>query len=318
MDAEITQAELTQRERRTAQEPLREALGATKTRFDQARQRRQERAAHQRSLADALNSAEAELSALLITDLPPATDEVQQLLAGAPSPGTLQKQLEEVERGLSGTAPEDRDSMLPVNAARQQEMLDTVRQSLERTSAQVVETQQTAARAREQYQETTRRVFRAYFARLRDAGLALDFQVDGRLEPRDDERFEVDIRVRVGDKPAVHHDSQDLSGGQKAALSILMGMTAVSLESDGAGFFLIDEPFAASDVNKINELGNFLARTKAQYLLSMPTSSDLEQCGGWLAAVWTTTKSRGGVDARGRPVLAPIVKQGFLSGARDG
>lgn len=318
IDAEIAQADRAQRGRREAQGPLQQASGATKSRLEQARLRRQDLAARERTLADALDGAEVELNALLAADLPPATEEVLHLLAGAPSPGTLQKQLEEVERGLSGTAPEDRDSMLPVNAARQQEVLDTVRQSLERTRAQVAETQLTADRAREQYQETTRRVFRAYFARLREAGLALDFQVDGRLEPRDDGRFEVDIRVRVGDKPAVHHDSQDLSGGQKAALSILMGMTAVSLESDGAGFFLIDEPFAASDINKINELGSFLARTEAQYLLSMPTSSDLEQCGAWLAAVWTTTRTRGGVDARGRPVLAPVVKQGFLRGARDG
>ena len=207
--------------------------------------------------------------------------------------------------------------MLPVNAQRQQEVLDTVRQSFARTSAQVAETQATVDRARDQYQEATRRVFRLYFARLRAAGLNLDFQVDGHLKPGDDGRFELEIRVRVGDKPPVHHDSQDLSGGQKAALSILMGMTAVALESDGAGFFLIDEPFAASDINKINELGSFLARTEAQYLLSMPTSSDLEQCGAWLGAVWTTTRTRGGVDARGKPVLAPAIKQGFLSGARD-
>jgi ATPase subunit of ABC transporter with duplicated ATPase domains len=196
--------------------------------------------------------------------------------------------------------------------------LVAVKESLDRTAEQVREAEGKATAAREQYHETTRRVFRAYFARLREAADALDFQVEGRLEPREDGRFEVDIRVRVGDKPAVHHDSQDLSGGQKAALSILMGMTAVSLESDGAGFFLIDEPFAASDINKINELGSFLALTEAQYLLSMPTSSDLERCGPWLGAVWTTTRTRGGLDERGRPVLAPPVRQGFVRGAREG
>lgn len=316
--AEIEAARRAQDDRRKAQGPLQKALGATQTRLEQTTKRRAERAQAAVALAQDLEAAERELSQLLAGELPPPTDEVQQILAGAPSPGTLQKQLEEVERALGAFAPEDRDPMLPVNARRQQEVLDTVRQSLARTAAQVAETQVTVDRAREQYQETTRRVFRAYFARLREAGQALDFQVDGRLEPREDGRFEVDIRVRVGDKPAVHHDSQDLSGGQKAALSILMGMTAVSLESDGAGFFLIDEPFAASDVNKINELGSFLARTEAQYLLSMPTSSDLEQCGSWLGAVWTTTRTRGGVDTRGRPVPAPPIKQGFLRGARDG
>ena len=116
----------------------------------------------------------------------------------------------------------------------------------------------------------------------------------------------------------MHYTSSDLSGGQKAALSILMAMTAVSLESDGAGFFLVDEPFSASDVYKINELGDFLARTKAQYLVSMPTSSDVAQCGEWLSATWISTKSPGGFDGAGRPVLAPPVKLNFSNGTRDG
>ena len=314
---ELTQADRAQGERRKTLGPLERSQGGTQTSLRQMRTQRLEQTKRERGLAAELASAEKTLSELLAQELPPATAQIAALLADAPSYGTLQKQLEEVERGLNDTAPEDRDSMLPVNAQRQQEVLDTVRQSFARTSAQVAETQATVDRARDQYQETTRRVFRLYFARLREAGLNLDFQVDGHLKPRDDGRFELEIRVRVGDKPAVHHDSQDLSGGQKAALSILMGMTAVALESDGAGFFLIDEPFAASDINKINELGSFLARTEAQYLLSMPTSSDLEQCGAWLGAVWTTTRTRGGVDARGKPVLAPVIKQGFLSGARD-
>ncbi len=116
----------------------------------------------------------------------------------------------------------------------------------------------------------------------------------------------------------MHHDSEELSGGQKAALSMLMAMTAVALDDDGPGFFLVDEPFAASDVGKINELGAFLERTGARYILSMPTSADLAQCGPWLQAVWGCTRSRGGFDARGQPVLAPPVKQMFTAEARDG
>jgi hypothetical protein len=68
----------------------------------------------------------------------------------------------------------------------------------------------------------------------------------------------------------------------------------------------------------INELGDFLARTKAQYLVSMPTSSDVAQCGEWLSATWISTKSPGGFDGAGRPVLAPPVKLNFSNGTRDG
>ena len=105
-----------------------------------------------------------------------------------------------------------------------------------------------------------------------------------------------------------------MSGGQKAALSILMAMTTMHVHGDAsaAGFFVVDEPFSASDVHKIQELGLFLDQTGAQYLVSMPTTSDLARCGAWLQAVLTCTKSIGGVDATGALRLAPPVKCSYV------
>lgn len=68
----------------------------------------------------------------------------------------------------------------------------------------------------------------------------------------------------------------------------------------------------------MNELGTFLGRTDAQYLLSMPTFSDLERCGEWLESVWICTKSRGGVDEQGKVRLAPRVKLGMRDRTGDG
>jgi hypothetical protein len=93
-----------------------------------------------------------------------------------------------------------------------------------------------------------------------------------------------------------------------------MAMTTLRLQGDAfsTAFFIVDEPFSASDVHKIQELGAFLDRTKAQYLVSMPTTSDLARCGAWLQAVLTCTKSRGGVDANGVMRIAPPVKCSYV------
>ena len=76
----------------------------------------------------------------------------------------------------------------------------------------------------------------------------------------------------------------------------------------GPGFFIVDEPFSASDTHKIQELGTFLERTGAQYLVSMPTTMDIRRCGAWLDGVLTCTKTRGGHDEGGELRLAPAVK----------
>ncbi len=265
-----------------------------------------------------LNVIETDLASYPSESLPMLGPHAKELLADDPAPRTLESMQKDRRARLADFRPEERDPLLPTNHTRQRSEVDAVTARLEQIEGERQATQVAAEEAQEQYQQFTRRVFRHYFARLRDAGASLDFAVDGKLAPLPTGDFACDVRVGVGQKAPVHYRSEDLSGGQKAALSILMGMTAVSLESDGPGFFLIDEPFSQSDLNKINELGWFLQRTGSQYMVSMPTSADVEQCGGWLSATWICTKTRGGVDERGRPVLAPPVKLALATGARDG
>lgn len=273
-------------------------------------------ASRQEDVASRLAVAEAELGRAMATTPDEAPEALRELLASGTGARTLEALAGKQAESLVRFEDAVRDDLLPVNHARQVGEVAAVEQRLGGLAERLDATQDAAEAAKEQYQRTTRLVFRGYFGRLRVAAAELDFHVEGRLEPREDGHFACSVRVQVGDKPAVQHNSEELSGGQKAALSILMGMTAVSFEQDSAGFFLIDEPFSASDVHKINELGSFLARTGAQYLLSMPTSSDLRECSDWLQAVWTCTRTRGGVDASGELVLAPPVKLGLTVGAR--
>jgi len=132
----------------------------------------------------------------------------------------------------------------------------------------------------------------------------------GVLDERDPDQREV-YEELMG-SPALY-SSSSLSGGERAALSILMGMSTMdSMGQAGPGFFIVDEPFSASDTHKIQELGAFLDRTGAQYLVSMPTSLDIARCGVWLQSVLTCTRVAGGVDEQGALRLAPPVRCSYV------
>jgi chromosome segregation ATPase len=274
-------------------------------------------AAQMQDAESEIQRLEEDLGRLRASPLPAPDEAVEALLEARRGLAEIETEQRVLGERLARIPEEARDPMLPVNFERRGQEVRATEERLEALSADLAETRKAADDAREQYHASTRRVFRGYFGSLRRAGADLDYVIEGRLDPREDGRFRADVRIGVGDKAPVSYESEDLSGGQKAALSILMSMTAVSLESDGASFFLIDEPFSASDLVKINELGGFLARTGAQYLVSMPTTADLKECGEWLQAFWLCTRSRGGVGEDGAPRLAPPVKRGYRGGSRD-
>ena len=208
------------------------------------------------------------------------------------------------------TFPEaDRDESLPGNVRTLERQVEDVRVELERLAEQAEADRAKVEAAHDQYRRFTRKRFRVYFDHLKVEAERIKFRVEGNLTERTDGRFDVALLVGVGDKAPVPYDSPALSGGEKAALSILMAMSAIEgRDGGGPGFFLVDEPFSASDTYKIRELGTFLARTGAQYLISMPTTMDIARCGSWLQAVLTCTKTPGGEDAR----LAPHVKCSYV------
>ena len=233
-------------------------------------------------------------------------------------PTALERELAREQSHVEGFSDAVRDPSLPMLVKTLSRQVDDVTAELKRLDSQVEEARLAAERAQKQYAQATRRVFKHYFALLARAGEPLGLELSGVLRPRDEE-FEVELTVAVGDKAPVAFDSPNLSGGQKAALSILMGMTTLQLQTAGAGnasFFLVDEPFSASDVHKIQELGTFLAQTGAQYLVSMPSSENLRRCGPWLDAVLTCTKTPGGFQEDGSAKLAPPVKVSYV--VRDG
>jgi len=95
----------------------------------------------------------------------------------------------------------------------------------------------------------------------------------------DDDRVldEATIEVRFGfdGKEPLPLGDPSFSGGQQviAGLILLMGMA----ETDGRGFFLLDEPFAHLSLDRVDQVGRFLRASRSQFLLTAPTTLDRAQ-----------------------------------------
>ncbi|MEZ4316975.1 MAG: ATP-binding protein [Myxococcota bacterium] len=269
-----------------------------------------ERARQARGDRTALGGRMAEL------DVPEPDDVEPEVVAYATEHpvAVLEHTVRTSEQNLKGFQEAERDTNLPANVETLEKQVAAVRRELERLDAQVDDAREAAERAHEQYRTATRRIFRRYFASLTESGGPLGFTIEGGLRARDDGRFAVDVKIAAGAKDLVPYSSPSLSGGQKAALSMLMAMTTLRVhDADGGpGFFLVDEPFSASDTHKIQELGAFLERTGAQYLVSMPTTEELRRCGSWLQAVLTCTQTPGGRNADRQLRIAPPVKCSYV------
>lgn len=88
----------------------------------------------------------------------------------------------------------------------------------------------------------------------------------------------VGLEVKVGfdgKRPVAVHDPE-LSGGQRVVSSLILLM-ALTMNDDGdtAGFFILDEPFAHLSVERIDEVARFLRVTRAQFLITTPTTHNL-------------------------------------------
>ena len=134
------------------------------------------------------------------------------------------------------------------------------------------------ARARKSYIRVADATIGRYAKALRDlasrAGMEVDVRAP-RLVEDDDMLREAGLEVRLGfdGKRCVRINDPKLSGGQKVLASILL-LVALTYEgnSEGGGFFILDEPFAHLSVERIDDVTRFISKTRSQFLLTTPTT----------------------------------------------
>jgi len=135
-----------------------------------------------------------------------------------------------------------------------------------------------ACRAR--YIEVVSHTLREYRSRAAEVARGADIVLEMDLpDLRNDDAIldEACISPRFGfdEKAPLPMGDSSFSGGQQvvAGLILLMAMA----ETEGRGFFLLDEPFAHLSIDRVDQVGRFLSASRSQFIITAPTTLDRGQ-----------------------------------------
>jgi ATPase subunit of ABC transporter with duplicated ATPase domains len=159
--------------------------------------------------------------------------------------------------------------------------------NIEEAETHVRERQRQAEEAQTELSECRRRYLDVVEGALQDyrrravdlakrAMIAVEMDLP-RLEDNDCVLDEAGIHARFGfdGKDPLPLGDPSFSGGQQviAGLILLMAMA----ETDGRGFYMLDEPFAHLSLDRVDDVGHFLRNARAQFILTAPTTLDRAQ-----------------------------------------
>lgn len=191
-------------------------------------------------------------------DLKRSQDELEQFANEGPIPdATVREQARILQHNVEELQQHVRDRQNEADAARSE--LD---------------------HCRGDYLEVIRSTLHDYSRRARALGELASAKVEMDLpQLQNDDRVidEAGIVVRMGfdgKEPTALNDNSH-SGGQQvvAGLVLLMAMA----ETEGESFFIVDEPFAHLSLDRVDDVGKFLRRSGAQFLITVPTTLDRGQ-----------------------------------------
>ena len=149
----------------------------------------------------------------------------------------------------------------------------------ERAREAEVASQELAA-CRGRYIEVVSHTLREYRTRAVELARGADIVLEMDLpDLRNDDTVldEATISPRFGfdAKTPLPMGDSSFSGGQQvvAGLILLMAMA----ETEGRGFFLLDEPFAHLSIDRVDQVGRFLNASRSQFIITAPTTLDRGQ-----------------------------------------
>jgi chromosome segregation protein len=220
-----------------------------------------------------------------IENLRPGIDPKLKIQAEAgelPSPTIADRDVERAQDSLNSI---EKEGGIPEETVRQERLV--LQRNLDDLIRHVHDRQHEADAARLEldqcrgdYLNVIRSTLHDYSKRARSlaelAGAKLEVELPD-LRNDDKSLDEAGIVVRIGfdGKPPTELGDTGHSGGQQviAGLVLLMSMA----ETEGDSFFIVDEPFAHLSLDRVDDVGRFLRRSGAQFLITVPTTLDRGQ-----------------------------------------
>jgi chromosome segregation protein len=194
-------------------------------------------------------------------------------------PETVKEDLQRARTRLAALA-EPPGADVRLQAKHLEENIQELQKHVGDRSREAEHADQELRECRARYLEIVSHTLYEYKARAVELARSADISVELDLpQLRNDEQSldEARIEVRFGfdGKEALPMGDPSFSGGQQvvAGLILLMAMA----ETEGGGFFMLDEPFAHLSLDRIDQVGRFLRASRAQFLITAPTTLDRAQ-----------------------------------------
>ena len=195
------------------------------------------------------------------------------------SPDWLVRKLEELRHKIemfSGC----RDVVLITLYEHEHKQMQSKKQQLERQEEDQRQRSQELEKCREDYKEMIVHTIGFYNKSVKElaelAGCKMQvFHELGRGESLIEDS-KLHVKVAFDQKREVDIRDRSLSGGQDVIASLILLVALSRIEQDrSSGFFIMDEHNAHLDMRRIMEVGHFLRSTRAQFVLTTPTTENV-------------------------------------------
>lgn len=224
----------------------------------------------------------SEREAHLRTGMPAAwLDEqaLENLLAEQQSVQTVNLRITEIQRKLQQNQWETDDTVI----ARRDKLAEDVQAKQERVNtsrSQCERAKKITEDTRGEYLNVLRATVRTYGKHLRELGLKAGIEVDYEMPHLTNEdvalaQAGLQVKFNFDQKGMIGMNDGEASGGQQVMKSLIL-LIALTMEAERpGGFVFIDEPFAHLDVMNIDRVAAFLRATQAQYLITTPSTHNI-------------------------------------------
>ncbi len=134
-----------------------------------------------------------------------------------------------------------------------------------------------------------------YIEEFKSMAELLGAEADGKFLQEGPNYLQWQVRIKIGfdSKELVLYDDPEFSSGQRAALSIMLLLAAISNKKEGSrnNIMFLDEPTARVDDARANEIGMILQKTNIQYFITHQVSESLKSV-DWIDHALITSKLR--------------------------
>jgi len=184
----------------------------------------------------------------------------------------IQRQLREGQWETDDSVIARRDK-LAEDVRAKRERVDTSRMQCERAK-------KITEGARGEYLNVLRATVRTYGKHLKELGIKAGIEVAWDMPHLTNDDIALAqagllVRFNFDQKGMIGLNDGEASGGQQVMKSLILLIALMMEEDRPGGFVFIDEPFAHLDVMNIDRVAAFLRATQAQYLITTPSTHNI-------------------------------------------